>query len=338
MAAADCPELEDIAAFLDGKLTAEEQERITEHLASCESCYQDYAGTAHYLEASREAGEQPSLPALPLPEEVWEEPDRPPAVAAPMPPRPFEGRRKPGAPRRRTWWAAAALAASLAVVTGVLLLRWLSPGHLTTERLASLAASPQAIGQVPWGKVTRGAGESREAPIDVASFRLGVRLVDVRLALAGDKRDASETSLIFLSKLLPDLELLGSHEREAIAAMLARLRQGAPPRSLLADAATWERKAIEDLVVDPRLVEAGGWTEACRLAGAGGRPDLFRQPATLRILDRAIAGPSRDDEGTLGPQAIKVLRGIRAEIAAGRVDPAALANRCQGLLELLDPD
>src|SRR6185295_1048566 len=47
-----CPPLEDIAAFLDGRLSAKERERMTEHLARCESCYEIFAGAVHFQEDS----------------------------------------------------------------------------------------------------------------------------------------------------------------------------------------------------------------------------------------------------------------------------------------------
>jgi hypothetical protein len=48
------------------------------------------------------------------------------------------------------------------------------------------------------------------------------------------------------------------------------------------------------------------------------------------------AGPQ--DEGALEPDAVEVLRGIRQQIDAGRIDPAALGQRCESLLRVLDYD
>src|SRR5260370_30538745 len=93
-APADCPDLEDIAALLDGKLTARERARLTEHLAGCESCYEIFAGAAHILDDSRE--------------------ELQPAAT----PHPFERPRQARALRPRAWWAAAAPAAALAATLG----------------------------------------------------------------------------------------------------------------------------------------------------------------------------------------------------------------------------
>src|SRR5258705_3141643 len=41
-----CPDLESIAAYLDGRLSDRERARITEHLASCEECYAVFSESA----------------------------------------------------------------------------------------------------------------------------------------------------------------------------------------------------------------------------------------------------------------------------------------------------
>jgi hypothetical protein len=317
-ALADCPELEDLAAFLDGKLTAEERARITDHLANCESCYEVFAGTARFLEDTRD---QQSLPP----------PHQPVA-----PQRPFERWREPRAPRFRRRWVTAAAAAGLMAATAGLLLFWQGGWTLSTEQLASLVGGPVATAAVPWeGKVVRGEQEVQELPPEVGAFRLGVRFLDLHLALAsGDKQRADE-ALRRLDNLLKDVELLPSETRTTFGAMRKSLQQGAAPRSFLADAGTREKKAIKELLVEPRFIELGSWTEACRLAGASGRPDLFRERATRRLLDQAVAARPKD-EGALDPRAVEDLRAIREELLAGRIDAAALGQRCHALLKLLD--
>lgn len=345
MAAAECLTDEDIAAMREGKLTAEERERVAGHLVSCESCYQTLVGVAHLPvahlpEDSREGGEEPeSVPSPLLPEEIWEEESQPPASLPSAPRRPFEVRRKARSPRSRGWWAAAAAAALVVVTAGLLLLRWWGAAEMSTERLASLAGSQAAAELVPWpGRVTRGEEERKELPPEKEAFRLGVYLLDLRVALASGNRDRVDNTLRRLDNLLKDAEIGASETRPTVEAMGQKLRQGAPPRSFLPATAALEKKATEELALAPRLVELGSWTEACRLAGAGGRPDLFRERATRPLLDRVIAaGPQ--DEAALGTgDAVEVLRGIRQQIDAGRIDPAALGQRCESLLRVLDYD
>ena len=354
MAATHCPGSEDIAALLDGALGDEERARLTEHLANCERCYELFVGGANFLADSREGGPgEIAAPLLLLPDESWDEESQPPAfepaasepLAAETPPfkasapqRPFERPREARAPRSRGWWTAAALAATLAVAAGLLLLRWQRGGELSTERLASLAGGPGATAKVPWeGRVTRGPKENKDLPFEKESFRLGVRFLDLRLALASGDPTRADDSLRLLTALLGDSDFAPRDLISTLQAMQNQLRHGATPQTFLAATAARERQAIEELAAEKRLVELGGWTEACRLAGASGRPALFRDRATLRLLDRVVAADPKD-EAALDAGAVEVVRGIRDEIAARRIDPAALGKRCQSLLEQLDYD
>ena len=57
-----CPDLESIAAYLDGQLTDRERARITEHLSSCEDCYSLFTESAqtHVTQKERTTSEQRS--------------------------------------------------------------------------------------------------------------------------------------------------------------------------------------------------------------------------------------------------------------------------------------
>ena len=48
--AGDCPDLETIAAYLDGRLTERERARVTAHLADCEDCYALFSESARVIE------------------------------------------------------------------------------------------------------------------------------------------------------------------------------------------------------------------------------------------------------------------------------------------------
>jgi predicted anti-sigma-YlaC factor YlaD len=50
-----CLTSEEIAGFLDGVFATGDCARITAHLASCESCYELFAGAAHVLSHLGEA-------------------------------------------------------------------------------------------------------------------------------------------------------------------------------------------------------------------------------------------------------------------------------------------
>src|SRR5919106_3086411 len=45
-----CPTDEDLAAFLDGTLSKADRERVIAHLANCETCYEIFVGSVHFLQ------------------------------------------------------------------------------------------------------------------------------------------------------------------------------------------------------------------------------------------------------------------------------------------------
>jgi hypothetical protein len=325
-----CPDPEEIAAFLDGTLSAARRRRLTRHLAGCERCYEVFAGAADFLEDSAE-----------------------PAVLPAEPRRPFEpasGSREPGSRGRRAaparyrgwrWSAAAALAALLAVAAGLQLVRWRDRQLLSTETYARyVAGSALAADPFPWGRTLRGgAGEPGDALIDRTSFKLGVRLLDLRAALAaGDPKIAGD-ALRRLGPVLRDVDLVPPEIPKAYQEMAGKLHAGAPPGSLLADAASRERQIFKDGgVIEPHYVALGSWTEACRLSGEARQPGLFRDSATRRLLDKVVEPGEEDAAHLLGKDPGKILRDIRTDVAAGRIDPFDLGKRCRGLLQQLDPD
>ena len=48
-AVGECPDPESIAAYLDNRIDGRERARITEHLASCNQCYEMFTESAHVL-------------------------------------------------------------------------------------------------------------------------------------------------------------------------------------------------------------------------------------------------------------------------------------------------
>lgn len=301
--------------MLDGKLSARERARLTEHLAGCESCYEIFAGTAHILDDSRE--EQLQVAASP---------------------RPFERPREARAVRPRVWWAAAALAAVLAATVGlVVFLQGTRGAGPTTEQLASLVG-PVDPAQIPWIRRTRGGtNEVPEVRLDREAFRLGVRFLDLRLAVERDNYRGAEEAVSLVNGLLSEMDLPPPKTVETYKAIQRKIQTGVRLTTLLAAAAAAEKQASAELQEDPRLVELGRWTEACRLEGASGRADLFRQRATLRVLDQAIE-PGGKDAVNLDPLVVPAVRAIRDQIAAGRITPTDLGQRCEQLLRQLDYD
>lgn len=220
----------------------------------------------------------------------------------------------------------------------IVLLRGGHAAGPSTEQLASLVG-PVPSGKINGGRTMRG-GPGSEEPPELApeheAFQLGVQFLDLRLALASGNAEETEGALIRLQTLLHRMLLLPPKTIAAYGDLRNKIGQQPPP-TLLAAAATTEKQAIEELLEDPRMVELGRWTEACRLAGQSGRADLFRLPATLRVLEEAMR-PGGKDEDNLDPKALEIVRDIRDGIAGGRIDPFALSGTCKTLLERLAYD
>ncbi|HEV3077126.1 MAG TPA: hypothetical protein VHB47_22075 [Thermoanaerobaculia bacterium] len=209
----------------------------------------------------------------------------------------------------------------------------------STEQLASLVG-PVPSGQFNWGRTLRGGPgteEQPDLPPEDEAFQLGVQFLDLRLALASGNREDADDALRRFHLLFERMPIPPLETRAAYDGLRKRLGPQVAPPTLLAAAAAAEKKAMEELLEDPRLVELGRWTEACRLVGQNGRADLFRKPATLRVLDEAMR-PGGKDADNLDPQALAKVRSIRDTIAGGRIDLATLGERCADLLHQLAGD
>jgi hypothetical protein len=231
------PELEELAALIDGRLPTAEAARVRAHLASCEDCYEVFAETLHLQEDLR--GEE---------ELEW--------VAA----SPFEERRKV-----RPLWAAAA-AALLVVGVGVGI--WWTehsretPDFSVAGLATPLAGHPPDFSQAWTPGTKRGSGGDKEVLSDALAFQLGEELFHLQLALeSGDgSADDARTKVYNLLNLLP----IPDHEAERFYADIrADLEKGASKD--LARKASEHAQALRAEVPEVYF-DLGAWAEAGRLA------------------------------------------------------------------------
>jgi Putative zinc-finger len=318
-----CPDLEeDVAAFLDGTLPAERRAAMVEHLASCESCNEIFAGALRF-----QVDEQQRVTPQAPPQRPFERADRRRRRWGEVPPRAW---------RRR---AAPAIAALLVASLGLSLVWWRvrSAGEISTEGLsADLVKSPAALQaameKVPWGHTMRGSGGpgENEVPLDLGDFRLGVRLLDLRLALASGKKEQAASTLSHLESVLHAMDFLPPEIQPAFRRIASELDRDIPPAALLPKAAAEEKK-LASAGVEGQFVDLGRWTEACRLSAAARQEPFFHSRATRRLLDKVEAL----GEGLPG-SAAETLRAIKAAAGAGRIDFDTLGSRCEELLNQLD--
>ena len=268
--AGPCPSAEDLAAYIDGTLSAKESERITEHLASCEECY------AVYMESLQFALEsQPAEPVGVVEGELLR----------------FRGPEK-----ATTRWRAA----SSVVVRWGSLAALLLVGIGTPTYFQLLAPPPQLVaaqvtpplpslpnGAEPmWlGPTTRGEGdEGEQVKLDEASFRMGVQLVNLQATLrAGKVNEAQDVIARILGLLKP--QPFSGDLYEDYKAITGALMNGKPPADLLAEASRLEGIYRKDF--EPgTFFDFGQWAEGGRLSAELHDPSFFQKSDNRAFLRR----------------------------------------------------
>ncbi len=277
-----CPDLEDLAALADGRLRGAERERVVAHLADCERCYEIFAEVVELQEEEEDgAREAPANPpgdgAEPLAEVVVH-------------------------PRSRSWWPAAGAAAAAALVL-LVAAPLLFDGRQPT---------PDAgWDEHDWLRLRSVPALSPEA----RAFRLGVRSVDLVVALEAGRADRAKEHGSSLRALAGGIEHYAG-ARELLEKLSARLRDGEEPAGLVRQA---ERAAelLLDVVSPPPYYELGRWAEAGREAALVGDSRFFTSAGTRRFLDHLKSfEASPEIPGALPAELAGELKSVRSLIAA----------------------
>jgi hypothetical protein len=246
-----CPTDEELAAFLDGTLTKAERARVIAHLADCESCYEIFAGSVHFLHDS-------------------------PPVEAGGQVLPFVSKREGGGGGIRRWLPAAAAAVVVAGL-GYGGYRELSSPPSLAALVAPVAHRPGVAEKI---NVTRfrGGGDSDEDLFSLRpAFLVGARMVDLRLSLqAGDRAKASDL-LLDMGNQLKKISFLSFLDDEANRhfeeARLLSARATDKNLRRIAASLPAREKDFEDFL-GPSF-DFGKWTEAGRLAAETQAPGFF---------------------------------------------------------------
>jgi len=319
----DCPASEELAAYIDGMLGPEEAARITEHLASCERCYELYTEVLRFQLDSAEAeavdsgGKVVTFPQLSSKRPRVPELDRD-KVSSPS--------RWRGVP----WWIAVAAAAMVMAGLGFGLYRALfAPApSLAVANLTKPLEQYPAVADNLWAyAVHRGGGDEYEES-SLAAFQVGALLVDFRVAAQeGRAKKASE----LLKKIGITLKpvLLMDDKGEYFIAESNRIDSaeslGRAARMLAA-----EESGLADSTLEPMILDFGKWTEAARLAA------IYREPSFFsRDNRRFLRSLLKSEELGLDDEVLARLRQIEEVWDKGSLQPAdyaALAKSFQGIL------
>lgn len=263
---------ERLAALLDGRLDPQRRDELLGELAASEDDFDAYAD-AVAITAELEGAT----------------PEVTPIHAAPS-------RRRGLAPR---WLALAA------VLAGIALAPWLwtrfaaDRGDLVAVEAGAL---PPGWDASPWG-TTRGAGDPLTP--EARAVRLGVRVVDVELAVRGldpaTAQLATETAMLLEG--IPGAAPAASIYREVS-------RRAGEPAEALEPLLRDGREVVPQLAGEER-VRLGAWIESARIAAATRDRGFFASRATRSQLERMARDPS------LPPAARSAAARIQAEVGSG---------------------
>ena len=263
-----------IAAFIDGRLSGAERERAVRLLAESEAAFEIYS------DAVMARGDLKETPVLSL-----------------------TGHREER--RSRRWWiagvpAAAAAALLIAVFPAVQARRANATLAMHADSIAQpLTSRPQlalALGPT-WDEgrwsVNRGGGSTF---VDsTVALRLGVRAMDLQVALAVRDRDRASRLAAEMAELLGSVSL-GDAARVEYAGLRKRIVDGDSIGEVVT-AASAADDYLRDLFVKLPWFGFGKWFAACELAARAHSADFFSSPETERFLEAAIRSGrfARDD-------------------------------------------
>jgi len=305
---------ETLAAFLDGTLSARDRERLLRAAAQGGAAYEELI-EAQALLYDGVAGEE----ATPLPV----------SVSSDLPSEPRSSPSRRWWTRGTTWKLGAFVVA--ASIAGIVLQRragssGASPTAGTVQQVMALAAGTNpdsAFGagwhQIDWS-ITRGTSESVDDGI--YAFRLGVRFVDLALALSSNDTSARRT----LGQRL--VALAASAETGSPVAIRIEALAAANTRPTVAEVSS-VGDDLRTLVNHPVAYDAAVWTESARAGARANRATFFaRDGAPMRELKRIIA--KLEELGPPGPaptaEVLETLKQVDEQSRASPADVSAIAS------------
>jgi len=290
-------DLEELAAFIDRRLGPEPRKAVERRLVLDDDYYELYRETIDQVEALPGAVE-PSIPAA----------QRTAARVSPL----------TGGRRRAQWLTAGAALAAAAIAALIVVPRWFprpfDPEPLVAE-LGGAGSMADRFGGEHWvsvgWSVNRSAGAEAWPNLTPAqqAFRLGVRTLDLSVALRGGDR-AAAIALVGQIEALLSRDPFAIAEQAAYADLHRGLIQGEGEAiQAAAEAEQWLRSDRPDSELES--FETGQWTELARLAARSRSSALFQAEAFRRRLDQL-------QRQTQSPKVEKALAAIAAELAAAQ--------------------
>ncbi|HEX5757905.1 MAG TPA: zf-HC2 domain-containing protein [Thermoanaerobaculia bacterium] len=296
------PELEEIAAFLDGRLSGADRARISEHLSVCEECLELFTETAHALRETSAGTEEGKVV-------------------------PFDA---PARPSRRWLPYAAAAALLLALAVPAYRLFLAPPGVAVAELVEPLAGSRDAAGAVWTGPVYRGAEDEPSEAFRADSFLVGAHLAGFQTAaVAGDSRAAADAA----RRVANYLDENGFLPEETKRFRDAQLELGADPPASTQDYVSLVEEASEPIEESFSEVHLpfGQWAQAGYVAARTANGAWFERRANRRFLSWLLRQGEEIDPEALA--ALRRIEAIRKREPLGARDFQELAGQFEAILD-----
>lgn len=305
-----CPTAEELASYIDGTLGKEEAQRVAEHLADCESCYELYSEVLRFqLEPSSE--DEPNVDVVLFPI---------------------------GSRESAVRWLPLAAAAILALGFSVAFFLYplaLFPQMKVAELVEPVEDVPgieKNLWQYSIYRGNEGSGFELRRP----SFQVGALLVDYSLALRAEKLSDASELLRMIGRTVRDTDVTPDEGNR----LLKEANQLKAEQDLTQAIARFEKlettlSSEEESPLDPAYLSFGKWTEAGRLAAVTQRAAFFERRANHRFLKALLR--QKDVEPT--DRALDHLREIQRVWKTRNFTSAefqSLEQNFQGILAVYD--
>lgn len=300
-----CPSLEDLAAFLDGRLSGDERARVIAHLADCPSCYEVFAEAARFqLSEEEEEEEEADLSEMvEVPEEVVVAEARGKVVQF---------------PKKQIFRWVSSIAAVLAVsLTAIpLYTQYYTMPEISSTQLVSPAVAGKASQDRFWEGFAKRGGPGVGLASTPHEVLLGAHALGLHLSLGRNDRERALNDLAGINAHIEEIGFLPD-QAKAYATIQSQIAEGQPARRFIQKAEEVEASLpVED---DPYFA-FGKWVEAGRLAALAENPDFFQARENRKFL-RAFQYQERENLD-LDPEVKKALNEIRETLADS--DPSSL--------------
>jgi len=287
MAATDEFDPDLLAAFIDGRLSGAERERVVKLLAESEAAFEVYA------DAARARDDLDADAIIPIPV-------RPRVMV-----------------RRPRWLTAGVpLAAAAALLIAVLprvvsnpaatfAMRAESIAQPLTDRPQLAVALRSELDEPRWSATRGGVSAFVDS---TAALRLGARATDLQVALAVGDREGANRVVAEMVNLLDSVNLSDAARAE-YGEIRKRITGGDSTSALIGAAATADEHLHDFL--DSRWYGVGKWLAAGELAARAHSADFFKSSETTRFIEAAI------QSGGFAPDEVEALRQIEGVAKRG---------------------